>query len=128
MQNASPPPSSTPRRVTNDIELTECPSSKEMTFAVSEKPERYFQYLSDEGYPYYVSEKGDPVWELPVNAEVVDMDVKLVNRKRYVRFVSEGVEYFVSEDGSESLWELPQGAVLMNNVEISEEEVMRGYG
>ena len=68
------------------------------------------------------------MWKLPSNAEVIvvevadgtDAETNPGDRGRCTRFVSEDVEYFVSEDWSETLWELPEGAVLIGGRQDSE--------
>jgi hypothetical protein len=118
----SPPP---PPNRGQEVELTNFSSAKKTK---SGKPEQFYQYVSEEGYKYYVSEEGEPVWKLPSNAEVIvvevadgtDAETNPGDRGRYTRFVSEDVEYFVSEDWSETLWELPEGAVLIGGRQDSE--------
>lgn len=77
----------------------------------------YYQYVSEDGEVYFISEDGEPVWDVPENAEIIVVNSQdgYGDGKRYARFVSEGVEYYVSEDGSEALWELPEGAYLMDS-------------
>ena len=102
---------------------------------------RFYRMTTDDGETYFVPEDhGDSVWELPKGSEVIDdapaensalgnlkfkaavKKIRLSNtvlrtlkrNRQYSRGVTDdGDVYYTPEDGGESVWDLPDGATVL---------------